>query len=159
MAKLVTKVLLKGPKKNINPSAPSVPETKGPTLAVSKKEPPKPKLTREEPASASTAVPTKSRKSTIDSSTDNKRKRRKLAPKQAEPKPEIQSKPKPKIKTTRYLKKRRQERKVIMNNRPHFTKKMAEAVVYSVDQFDNFQSDNERDKLILTSDTDSGWDD
>lgn len=46
-----------------------------------------------------------------------------------------------------------------MKKRPHFTKEIAEAVVDSVNRLDNFQSDNERDKLILTSDTDSGWDD
>ena len=152
MENIVTTLLPIREKENINPSAPLVAETKEPTLSISGEEP-------EEPTSTSITVPTECSESTIASSTDSKHKKRNRAPKRSEPEPEFQSKPKPKPKITRYLKNRRREMKAIMKKRPHFTKEIAEAVVDSVNRLDNFQSDNERDKLILTSDTDSGWDD
>lgn len=63
---------------------------------------------------------------------------------------------KPKI--TRWSKKRKQEVKMILRKRPHFTKELAETVVYGVDTFGSLQTENARDESVLTSDTDGDWD-
>jgi hypothetical protein len=72
-----------------------------------------------------------------------------------EPKEKVPEKPK----ITRYQKKRRREFKVIKNNRPHFSDEQAWIVVDMVDASASLQDQNEADKQVLTSETDSDWDD
>ena len=149
------KVKSRKKKKKRNPSAPPATDNKESTLDIPKEEDPKIEPAKEDPpSSSSTAAPVIRFKLTNPSV--GKRKNHKRHQKQ--PDTESEPKPEPKPMITRYLKKRRREVKVIMNRRPHFTREMAEAVVNCVDGADSLQSDNERDKLILTSDTDSDWD-
>ena len=61
-------------------------------------------------------------------------------------------------KITLYEKKRRQEFKVVKHNKPHFTDEQAWMVVNLVDGFKSLQTENEADKNVLASDTDSDWD-
>ncbi|RMJ27902.1 hypothetical protein PHISP_01245 [Aspergillus sp. HF37] len=72
-----------------------------------------------------------------------------------EPKEKVPEKPK----ITRYQKKRRREFKMIKNNKPHFTDEQAWIVVDMVDGSASLQDQNEADKQVLTSETNSDWDD
>lgn len=61
-----------------------------------------------------------------------------------------------KRKVTLYEKKRKQEFKMVKRNRPHFTDEQAWMVVNAVDGCNSLQAENEADKDVLTSETDSG---
>lgn len=59
---------------------------------------------------------------------------------------------------SRHEKRRKQEFKVVKRNRPHFTDAQAWAVVDMVDRSESLQDENARDKLVLSSESDSDWD-